>query len=278
MIKGTTDIYCIFGSPVSHSKSPMMHNAAFNELNMDACYVAFEVRPESLRAAIEAVRALNIKGLNITVPHKEAVIPLLDWLSPEAEAIGSVNTIKNEDGLLKGYNTDAIGFVESLRERGLSVKDKKVLILGAGGAARAVIYSLLSEGARLYIYNRTFDKALSLAKTFVRFGLIEVFEDLSTVYGGKLHTIDMIVNTTSLGLGEGDPMPIDTSMVEGHHVVCDLIYKITPLLKLAAEKGCKTIDGSGMLLWQGVHAFEIWTGIRPPVETMRAVLQGRYAI
>ncbi len=246
-----------------------MHNAAFRELGIDACYVPFEVRPESLKVAIEAVRALNIKGLNITIPHKEAVLHLLDWLSPEAEEIGSVNTIKNERGVLKGYNTDAKGFMGSLKESGLSVRDKKVLILGAGGAARAVIYALLREGARLYIYNRTIDKAISLSRAFSRFGKIEV---VGTIQRDFIDSVEVIVNTTSLGLSEGDPMPIEPAMINWHHVVCDLIYKRTPLLQMAAQKGCKTIDGLGMLLWQGVYAFEIWTGIMPPVDVMRAVL------
>ncbi len=275
MIKGSTAIYGIFGNPVSHSKSPLMHNAAFRYFGLDACYVAFDVLPERLDQATQAIRALNMRGVNITVPHKERIMPLLDYLSPEAEAIGAVNTVKNSQGLLYGYNTDAWGFIQSLSERGIYVKGKRILVLGAGGAARAVVYALAKEGAVLFIYNRTAQKAESLALEYGSMGSIisavsqKDLEDLVSLGG-----IDMVINTTSLGLKAEDPLPCDIGSLNPNTIVCDLIYKRTPLLQAASEAGCTTtLDGSGMLLWQGVYAFQIWTGLTPPVELMREALR-----
>lgn len=270
MIRGTTQVYAIFGHPVSHSKSPAMQNAAFRHLAIDACYVAFDVKPQMLREAVQAIRALDIKGVNITIPHKEAVLDYLDDLSPEARSIGAVNTIKNQGGTLYGYNTDCRGFIQSLTERGISVKGKKTLVLGAGGASKAVVHSLLKEGAEVFIYNRTIDKARALIRQYqdrpIELVTVDRLNDK-----GFVSSMDILVNTTSVGLQDGN-MPIDKEFLIPKHVVCDLIYHQTTLLKTASEIGCVTIDGSGMLLWQGVYAFEIWTGQEAPVEVMRQAL------
>lgn len=270
IIKGTTQVYAIFGHPVSHSKSPAMHNAAFRHLAIDACYIAFDVKPHMLKEAVYAIRALNIKGLNITIPHKESVLEYLDQLSPEAEVIGAVNTIKNQEGSLLGFNTDGRGFIQSLTERGISVCGKKVLVLGAGGASKAVVYSLLKEGAEVFIYNRTLDKALALIRRYQSRPIELVTADRLSDKG-FVGSMDIVVNTTSVGLQDNE-MPIAKELLLSKHVVCDLIYHQTLLLKSAAERGCVTIDGSGMLLWQGVYAFEIWTGQKAPVEVMREAL------
>lgn len=270
IIKGTTQVYAIFGHPVSHSKSPAMHNAAFRHLAIDACYIAFDVEPHMLKEAVYAIRALNIKGLNITIPHKESVLEYLDQLSPEAEVIGAVNTIKNQEGSLLGFNTDGRGFIQSLTERGISVCGKKVLVLGAGGASKAVVYSLLKEGAEVFIYNRTLDKALALIRQYQSRPIELVTADRLSDKG-FVGSMDIVVNTTSVGLQDNE-MPIAKELLLSKHVVCDLIYHQTLLLKSAAERGCVTIDGSGMLLWQGVYAFEIWTGQKAPVEVMREAL------
>lgn len=270
MIKGTTDIYCIFGHPVKHSKSPLMHNAVFQYLDIDACYVAFDIEPAKLDKAIESVRIMNIKGLNITVPHKEAVIPLLDTVDNNAMAIGAVNTIKNNDGKLIGYNTDYEGFISSLKNKNIAIKNRHFLILGAGGASRAIIYGLLIEGARVSIYNRTTEKAVILANSLQSFGHIDIIHNIE-----ETKQYDIIVNTTSLGLKKEDALPIDTSLLYDKHIVYDIIYTSTPLLELAKQRGCSTIDGKDMLIWQAFYAFKIWFHIEPPLsEMIRALYLG----
>lgn len=272
-INADTEIYCILGYPVRHSKSPLMHNKAFEVLGMNACYVAFEVSPENLSDAIKSIKALGIKGANITIPFKEDVMSMLDIISSEARDIGAVNTIKNDNGLLKGFNTDGIGFIASLKENQISLKDTKVLVLGAGGASRAIIYSLINEGAYIYLANRTMQKAISLCERMRQFSLnIEVIDLNHTRSRDIISDVKLIVNTTSLGLNPDDPLPIPIEYLNTRHIVCDIIYKKTPLLLEASRLKISTIDGSGMLLHQGVHAFKIWTGIYPPIQDMREQL------
>jgi shikimate dehydrogenase len=272
-INGKTKVFGIFGLPVEHSLSPAMHNAAFSALGMDCCYVAFPVGSDMLGNAVNAVRALNLGGVNITVPHKENVIPFLDALSEEASFMGAVNTIKNEDGRLTGHNTDGRGFMRSLSESGIPCKDRKILMIGAGGAARAVGYHLCRDAETLYIYNRGGERGKALAQALnnlsgnVRLIDKDGFGDADFIFG-----IDIIVNTTPLGLKDDDPMPMDMVLLKPSHTICDLIYKDTPMLRRAAALGCKTLNGKGMLLWQGVLAFEIWTGVTPPVDVMRKAL------
>lgn len=273
-IDANTDIYCILGYPVRHSKSPMMHNKAFEILGINACYVAFEIRPGDLGDAIKSMKALGIKGANITIPFKEDVIPLLDSISDEARDIGAVNTIKNDDGILRGFNTDGVGFVASLKENLINPKGLKVLVLGAGGASRAIVYSLIKEGAHVYISNRTMQKAILLCNQMRQFSTSIQTLDINDITAkDTISDVSLIVNTTSLGLKPDDPLPIPATYLGKQHIVCDIIYKKTPLLKEASRLGIKTIDGSGMLLHQGVIAFEIWTGLQPPVEEMRKQLE-----
>lgn len=268
-ISGKTKIVGILGYPVEHSLSPAMHNAAFQYLNLDFCYVPFLVKPEGLQDAIKGIRALNIVGVNVTIPHKERVIEFLDNLSEEARFIGSVNTIKNDKGKLAGFNTDGIGFMKSLAERGFQITDKKVLMLGAGGAARAIGYYICKEASELYIYNRSIERAETLKKHLYTFKQnVEIMKNINST----ISSFDIIINTTPLGLKKDDPLPINASLLNEHQIVCDLIYKNTPLLQKASAIGCKTLNGLGMLLWQGVLAFEKWTGIQPPVDIMKKVL------
>ncbi len=275
-ISGRTKVVGIFGYPVEHSLSPCMHNAAFNYLKLDFCYVPFMVAPESLPDALKGLRALNIIGVNVTIPHKERIIAFLDDLSDEAEFIGSVNTITNSSGRLTGFNTDGKGFMSSLLEAGIDISGKKVLLIGAGGAARAVGYYLSRNTSCLFIYNRTIKRAESLKTHLYRVNNnVEIVSEDVVSKSSFLSDIDMIVNTTPLGMKSDDPLPLDTSMLMNHQVVCDLIYKETPLLKAASRKGCRTLNGMGMLLWQGALAFEKWTGIKPPVEVMREALSGK---
>ncbi len=269
MITGKTKVIGIFGDPVEHSLSPLIHNEAFKYLGLDYCYVPFLVKKEKLKEAVEGIKALNIKGVNITVPHKEEVIQYLDELSEEATIIGAVNTILNQEGILKGFNTDAKGFIYSLKEAEINIKDKNILVLGAGGAAKAVIYGILMEKGRVFIYNRTIEKAKNLEKKFKKVGDINV---LKTIEKGVLEKMDIIVNATSLGLKKNDPLPLSPEFLNSDQIYCDIVYPETPMMREAEKVGCKVIGGIGMLLWQAVFAFEIWTEIKPPVDILKRLL------
>lgn len=272
-ISGKTRVTGLFGYPVEHSLSPLMHNAAFKYLGLDYCYVTFLVKPELLGDAVKAIKALNLSGVNVTVPHKENVIKFLDEISEEASFIGAVNTIKNDNGKLIGYNTDGKGFMRALSESNIEVGDKNILILGSGGASRAIGYYLCKEAKKVYLFDIDNKKADLLMNHLNKIrGNVLVTDTGSLWDKGFVSNIDIIINATPLGLKADDPMSIDISVINKNHIVCDLIYKETRLLREASMIGCKTIDGLGMLLYQGVFAFEIWTGIMPPVEVMREAL------
>lgn len=272
-ISGKTKVTGLFGYPVEHSLSPAMHNAAFEHLNMDYCYVTFSVRPDLLGDAVRAISALNLEGVNVTVPHKENVVPFLSEISEEASFIGAVNTIKNDNGKLTGYNTDGRGFMQSLSEAGTDARDKKILIVGAGGASRAIGYYLCKEASAVHLFDVDDKKADSLKEHLNKLkGNVSLAGAKSIKDKDFFSGIDIIINATPLGLKPADPMPVDISMINKNHIVCDLIYKETPLLREASKIGCKTMDGLGMLLYQGVFAFEIWTGVMPPVKVMREAL------
>ncbi len=270
-ISGKTRVMGLFGYPVEHSLSPAMHNAAFEHLGLDCCYVTFLVRPELLNDAVKAIKALNLAGVSITVPHKENVIPMLDAVNKEASFIGAVNTIVNSDGKLIGYNTDGRGFIQSLSEEDISIEGKNILIGGAGGASRAISYYLSEKVSKLLIYDVDSNKVQRLIHDLRKIrNNVHHIDKINNLNG-----IDIIINATPLGLKETDPTPFDVSLIKPNHVVCDLIYRQTRLLKKSSEKGCKTLNGLGMLLWQGLLAFELWTGVKPPVEVMRkALLKG----
>lgn len=264
-LTGKTKITGIFGYPIEHTLSPAMHNAAFEHLSLDYCYVPFSVRPEFLGNAVMAIRALNLSGINVTVPHKEKVIPFLDKVDKEASFIGAVNTILNSDGVLLGYNTDGRGFMEALSEAEISTENKTILILGAGGASKSISYYLSEKAAKLLIFDIDKNKAVRLVKELGNIRSNVEYTDNRT----DLNGIEILINATPLGLKDTDPAPVPASLLSQDIVVCDLIYRDTPLLTAAASKGCKTLNGRGMLLHQGVLAFEIWTGIKPPVDVMR---------
>lgn len=267
-ITGKTRVAALFGHPVEHTLSPLMHNAAFDHMGIDCCYLPFSVPPETLRQAVESIRALSFIGANLTIPHKEAVIPLLDALDKEAAAIEAVNTVVNRGGKLTGYNTDGKGFMRSLEEMEVTVSDRNVLIIGSGGSSRAIGFYLSRKAKALTLYSRSREKAETLAAELSLTGpKVATAADLSQLGG-----FDIIVNATPLGLNSSDAMPLDPESLEPTVVVCDLIYHKTPLLSQAGAKGCKTVSGMGMLLWQGALAFELWTGRIPPVEIMRSAL------
>lgn len=268
-ITGRTKIVGLFGYPVEHTLSPAMHNAAFEALGLDCCYVAFSVHPDQLEGAVRAIRALNLVGVNVTVPHKEKVIPLLDEIGGEASFIGAVNTIVNDDGRLIGYNTDGRGFMQSLSENGISSKGKDVLIIGAGGTSRAISYYLSEEAGRLFLYDIDKVKAEKLVQDLRR-----IRDNVLTIEDtGNIERFHLIINSTPLGWKKEDPLPIDIEHLRSYQTICDLIYRKTRLLEDASKKGCVIMNGLGMLLWQGVLAFELWTGKKPPVDIMRNALQ-----
>ncbi|HIE59589.1 MAG TPA: shikimate dehydrogenase [Hydrogenothermaceae bacterium] len=276
-ISGETQVYGIFGYPVKHSKSPQFQTSAFSYYNIPAIYVPFEVKPEDLKTAVEAVKALNIKGINITVPHKEYIIQYINEISEEVLYIGACNTVKNIDGYLIGYNTDAFGFIEGLKELEPNLAGKNVLVLGAGGASRAVIYGLIKEGvSKIYQANRTIEKIFKIQKDFLK--LTKFAKEIiipipyEKIECCVLDSVDIIVNTTSVGLREDDKPLFNYEAISSRHIVIDIIYKKTPLIETAQKKGCKWQDGLPMLLYQGAKAFEIWTEKNAPIEVMKKAL------
>jgi len=271
-ITGRTVICGIIGDPVEHSMSPPMHNAAYRKLALDYAYVPFRVTRDDLPRAIDAVKTLHIRGLNVTIPHKVAVMPLLDRLDPLAGKIGAVNTIVNDNGVLTGYNTDASSFLKPLAEGGLEVRGKTVAMIGAGGVARAIAFALVESGARLIVLNRS-DRNLSelcgrLAGADVQAMNLDAVH-LRTAVG----TADILVNATSVGMTPAaDDTPVAMELLRRRLVVCDVVYNPprTRLLAEAAAAGAKTIGGLNMLVWQAALAFEKWTGHSAPVSLMRS--------
>ncbi len=281
MITGRTKLYGIFGYPVEHTFSPGMHNAAFRKLGMDGCYVPFAVNPEQLANAVRAIVPLGLCGLNITVPHKEKVIAHLHDLSQEARLIGAVNTIEIVEGKLTGHNTDGRGFIRSLRDNArFDTKGKTVFLVGSGGAARAVSFCLALAGAqRIAIFDVDAKKAEALARDL----RVKTSVDAEALPASELahaaETAECLINATPLGLKKQDPLPLRQEYIRKDHLVCDLVYNPseTPLLKAAKKKGAKILPGIGMLLYQGVIAFEIWTGVKAPVSVMRSALAKQIA-
>ena len=275
-ISGKTQIYGVIGDPIEHSMSPAMHNAAFRELGLDFVYVAFKVSKDSLSNAIHGMRALNIKGLNVTIPHKVTVIPLLDKLDPLAEKIGAVNTIVNDKSILTGYNTDADGFLQVLLEKGTEPKGKNVVILGAGGASRAISFILAERGANLIILNRKLELdwaeelALQISQLFnKKTTALELNEKNSAKALEKAH---ILVNATSVGMHPDiNKTPVSSTLLKAGLTVFDIVYNPlqTRLRKDADAVGAWTISGLDMLAWQGALAFEKWTGRKAPVELMQ---------
>lgn len=276
-ISGTTSLVGLIGWPVEHSLSPAMHNAAFAELDCDFAYVPLPVRPELVEQALKGLMALNFVGTNVTVPHKQAVMRYLDDLSEAARLTGAVNTIHLQDGHLLGYNTDAIGFLNSLEEAGWGPQGMRVAVLGAGGAARAVVYALARSGVdSMVVLNRTAERAAFLVDD-----LNEAFPDSAMTFkpltsealAAVADQVDLVVNTTSVGMypdEESSPWPADVPM-PAQVTFCDLVYNPleTVFLTHAKAAGAPTIDGLGMLVHQGAFAFEKWTGQAAPLEVMR---------
>ncbi len=265
-VTGSTRLAAVIGDPVRHSRSPAMFNAAFEACDLDWVYTAFEVPEGRAVAATDAMRALGIAGLSVTMPHKAAVIDGLDELTDGARALGAVNCITNAEGHLTGHNTDGAGFVASLRRAGVEPAGLSAVVLGAGGAARAVIHALGEAGAEgVAVANRSADRA-ELAAALATTGRPLPMGDLPEALG----TAGLLVNATSLGMREGDAPVVDPRHLHPDLVVSDLVYQPleTPLLAAAEAAGCRTVDGLGMLLHQAAIAFELITGLPAPFEAM----------
>ncbi len=272
-ITGKTQIYGIIGYPVTHTFSPLIQNAAFQAIQADAVYLAFEVHPDKLPAAIEGIRSLQVCGINVTVPHKINVVPHLDEVTATAQRIGAVNTIKNQDGRLIGTNTDGQGFIRSLSELPFIPQNKTIVILGAGGSARSILVALAEAKAeQISLVNRTISKSQQLVDEFS-----PIFPEtqLRTEQLENLHniSIDLLVNTTSVGM-DGDKSPADLNEFKMVQHVADIIYtpQQTPLLKQAKQLNIPCINGLGMLLYQGCEAFEFWTQQKAPIALMKTTL------
>jgi shikimate dehydrogenase len=275
---GQTMLYGIFGDPIGHSLSPLMHNTAFAHHGLDAVYLPFAVHPAHLETAVKAIPALPICGVNVTIPHKQAVMAWMDELSPEARLIGAVNTIHLRDGRLHGYNTDGIGFLHALEEVGSEVAGRTVMLLGAGGAARSIAVQLCLSGIRrLLLANRTPRRAEDLAallKQKIPHADINIVAMGESSLAAQLPDTDIVVNATSIGMYPHDPMLLPSAALSPQHLVCDIVYRPldTPLLRAAQRQGARTIDGLGMLLHQGAKAFEIWTEHAFPLALIRTRL------
>ncbi|MGD6806731.1 MAG: shikimate dehydrogenase [Candidatus Bathyarchaeia archaeon] len=273
-ISGRTRVCGVIGDPIEHSLSPIMHNAAFQALGLDYVFLAFKVKSSCVPDAVNGMRALNIRGLNVTMPHKSTVMANLDRIDLSAQIISSVNTILNKENLLFGFNTDGVGAVKALKENGVELKGRKVLLLGAGGAARAIAYSMAKEGDELAVLNRTAKQAQALAK------LLEKSANKKIAYGSlspsdiekNLQDSDIIINATSVGMKpHPDESPIPAKLLRPDLSVMDIVYNPleTKLVKEAKAAGAKVVSGVEMLIYQGAASFEIWTGKSAPVEVMR---------
>jgi shikimate dehydrogenase len=262
---GTPAMFAVFGNPVVHSLSPVMHNAAFAATGVNGMYAA--IRVKDIRPAMAGMRALGFRGASITIPHKEAVLACLDYIDPDARRIKAVNTIVNDDGSLKGFNTDGYGILRALAEK-IPINGRRVGILGAGGAARAVAYSVIQEGAAATIFNRSREKGEALAADL---GL-----DFRALSEFAAERIDILVNTTPVGMFPREQdTPLTAEQLRPGLVVMDIVYNPvkTRLLREAEAAGCVTIDGLSMFVYQGVRQFELWTGLEAPVEIMRMAVE-----
>lgn len=272
-ITGKTQLICLLGSPVAHSVSPAMHNMAFSLLGLDYAYLAFDVNEAKLPEAVKALRLFNARGWNLTMPDKTKMCELVDELSPASRLMEAVNTVVNDQGVLKGYTTDGSGYMRMLREFDVDIIGRKLVLAGAGGAARAIAIQAALDGVgEIVIFNRSVDKAVRIADDINRHtdckSAAYSIADTAQL-SRELRDAALFTNATQIGM---EPRP-DASVIEDKAllhpdlVVSDIVYnpRKTKLLKMAEEQGCKTVGGLGMLLWQGADAFKLWTGREMPV-------------
>ena len=273
-INANTKILCVIGHPIEHTMSPIMHNAALRELNLEYIYLAFNIFPPNLKFAVKGFKALNIIGINVTLPFKQKIMKYLDKIDPLAQKIGAVNTIKNDKGYFIGRNTDAEGGMNALLNAGCTISGKNILFLGSGGAARALAYIMAEDADKMVIANRTEKKAVKLANEIKKyFGAnIQGKSNGFSILKKESQKADILINTTPIGMYphvEQSPIPADF-LHEGLFVF-DVVYNPldTKLIKDATEKGCQTLGGLNMLVNQGAIAFEWWTNRKPNIVLMK---------
>lgn len=264
--------YAVIGDPIEHSLSPGMHNAGYEALGINAQYQRFHVKPSHLAEAVEGLCALGFSGWNVTLPHKETIVSLMDTLTPEAKRAGAVNTVKIHQGQRIGHNTDGDGFVRSVEGSFDGFKGKKAVLLGAGGASKGIALALAAQGMQIHILNRTPEKGALLVELIEQSGGKATSGKFAP--GEWLEDVDLLVQTTSVGL-LGEPFPFSVQGISDQALVVDIIFKPrdTIFLMDAKKQGCRTQNGLGMLLYQGAYAWEFWLGGQAPVEEMRHALK-----
>ena len=285
-ISGHTKLLALIGSPVGHSGSPAMYNYCFEKLGLDYAYVAFDVKEEGVKQALDAMRLFDMRGMNVTMPDKVEAAKYMDELSPAAQIIGAVNTIVNEDGKLIGHMTDGEGFVNNLKDHGVSIEGKKLVVAGGGGAATAIQVQCALDGAKeIAIFNkkdgffaRTEETAEKI-KAAVPTCEVKVYDiDDEAKLKEEIASADVFVNATIVGMKPMDDQSVikDLSMLRSDLVVADIVYnpEETKLLKDAKAAGCTCVGGKGMLVWQGASAFRLYTGEEMPVEEVKELLYG----
>lgn len=282
MIDINTKILGLLGYPLGHSISPLLHNSTIKELGLNYIYLPFQVSEERLLDAIKGLKALNFRGINVTIPYKEKILPFLDSIEPQADRIGSVNTIVNENNFLIGYNTDITGLIRMIKEDGdFDIKGKNVLIIGAGGTARTAGIATLSEGAAaVYILNRTREKGEKLIEEWRKVYPEVVMEAgplESLYYKDLIKGIDLLIDTTPVGMTPNIDVPpvMDSTYLHSNMLVVDLVYnpEKTSLLKAAEKVGADRINGLGMLLYQGIESFKLWTGYEIEPERWKKIIK-----
>jgi len=274
VISGKTKVCGVIGDPIEHTLSPIMHNAAFEALKIDYVFLAFKVKPVEVKNAMNGMRALGIHGLNVTMPHKNAVIKYLDEVDPAGKTIASTNTILNKDGRLLGFNTDGVGALNALEQNGVEPRGKRVLLLGAGGAAKAIAYTLSQEADELVILNRTPKSAIELADLLKRkfHKKITAGQLSPSTVKDNLAEADVLINATSVGMEpNANQSPVAPQWLRRGLAVMDIVYNPveTRLAKDAKAAGAQVVSGVEMLIYQGAVSFEIWTACTAPVEVMR---------
>jgi len=278
-ITGKTSLICLLGSPVSHSISPLMHNEAFKQLDLDYAYLAFDVSVDQLESAVKGLRTMNARGFNLTMPCKNEILKFCDELSPAAQIMGAVNTVVNENGKLIGHNTDGLGYMKAVQHAGLDIVGKKMTLLGAGGAATAILVQAALDGvSEISVFSRPgkrFDQTLETIAALNKMSSCNIhlydFSD-EAILRREIQESALLTNATSVGMAPNTEVSLitDSSMFHDNLVVSDIIYnpRETKLMKLAKEAGCQTFNGLYMLLYQGAEAFKLWTGKEMPIDTI----------
>ncbi|MTV83180.1 shikimate dehydrogenase [Secundilactobacillus folii] len=280
MVDAHTSLYGLMANPATHSLSPVIYNTTFQELGLNSVYLAFNVTPDHFDEAAHAIRALPIRGINLSMPYKQTIMAALDEIRPTAKQLNAVNTVINRDGYLVGDNTDGEGFVKSLQEAEVSVNDKQVAVLGAGGAGRAVILATAQAGANVTVFKRqndTFEAIKSQVTGWSPHINVVPYEDEGQMKK-VLAAADVVVNTTNVGMAGDQHIPVSQPVLKVLHpgqLVADVIYAPleTPFLARARLIGCQTMNGIGMLVHQAAGAFQRWTNQQMPIETVKNVIQ-----